>query len=289
MPIGGLSSSAAVTIAYLLALETLNGLEVDAYENVELCRLTENGYIGLNNGILDQSVILHSAHNHLTRIDCKEVAVDCIPTMVSKQELKARFGILVVYSGVTHALVGTDYNNRVAQCREAAAALLEFGGQSVPENVRLRHVAPELFEQYGERLDEPLRRRARHYFGEMMRVQEGINAWREGDLHHMGNLVNASGESSVKWYECGSPELKTLYEILRETPGVYGTRFSGAGFRGNCIALIDPTQGEAIAEAVHRRYPSAHPNVAERYNIHFCFPDGNAGVVASTQSLMVDR
>jgi galactokinase len=159
----------------------------------------------------------------------------------------------------------------------------------VPENVRLRHVAPELFEHYGERLDEPLRRRAYHYFGEMIRVQEGVNAWQEGDLPRLGNLVNASGESSVKWYECGSPELKTLYEILRATPGVYGTRFSGAGFRGNCIALIDPAQGEAIAEAVHRRYPNAHPDVAERYNIHFCFPDGNAGVVTSARSLMVNR
>jgi galactokinase len=270
MPIGGLSSSAAVTIAYLLALETLNGLQVDAYENVELCRFTENKYIGLNNGILDQSVILHSAHHHLTRIDCEQVTVERIPTRLREDEVKERFGILVVYSGVTHALVGTDYNSRVAQCQAAATTLLELGGQRVPENVRLRHVAPELFEQYGSKLDEPLQRRARHYFGEMARVQEGVKAWQAGDLPTLGNLVNASGESSVNWYECGSPELKTLYEILRETPGVYGTRFSGAGFRGNCIALIDPAHGEAIAEAVHRRYPSAHPDVAARYNIHFC-------------------
>lgn len=285
MPIGGLSSSAAVTIAYLLALETLNALPVDAYENVELCRYTENRYIGLNNGILDQSVILHSAHRHLTRIDCQTVQVDRIATLLSDEALKQRFGILVVYSGVTHALVGTDYNSRVAQCRAAATQLLEHGGQPVPEDVRLRHVAPELFEQYGARLEEPLQRRARHYFGEMARVQEGVRLWEAGDLAGMGELVTASGESSVKWYECGSPQLITLYEILRETPGVYGTRFSGAGFRGNCIALIDPAQGEAIAEAVHSRYPVAHPDVADNYNIHFCFPDGNAGLVSVAQTL----
>jgi galactokinase/galacturonokinase len=263
-----------------LALEAINGLDVDAYENVEHCRFTENRYIGLNNGILDQSVILHSAHRHLTRIDCESVTVERIPTQLSEEELKARFGILVVYSGVTHALVGTDYNSRVAQCREAATVLLQHGGYDVPENVRLRHASPELFTQYAERLDAPLMRRARHYFGEMARVQEGQVAWQQGDLQNLGRLVNASGESSIKWYECGSPQLITLYEILRETPGVYGTRFSGAGFRGNCIALIDPAQGEAIAEAIHRRYPTAHPDVAESYSIHFCYPDGNASVVA---------
>lgn len=289
MPIGGLSSSAAVTIAYLLALESINGLTADAYQNVEHCRYTENKYIGLNNGILDQSVILHSAHQHLTRIDCQSVTVERIPTQLREEELRERFGILVVYSGVTHALVGTDYNSRVAQCRSAATAMLEFAGDAVPENVRLRHVAPEYFEQFGERLEAPLMRRARHYFGEMARVQNGVDAWQVGDLQALGRLVNESGESSVKWYECGSPQLITLYEILRETPGVYGTRFSGAGFRGNCIALIDPAQGEAIAETVHRRYPIVHADIAKQYNIHFCFPDGSAGVVPVSPSLQANR
>jgi galactokinase/galacturonokinase len=289
MPIGGLSSSAAVTIAYLLALESIHALRMDAYENVELCRYTENRYIGLNNGILDQSVILHSAQGHLTRIDCHSVSVDRIPTPLSEEELRARFGILVVYSGVTHALVGTDYNSRVAQCRAAATQLLELGGEEVPQDVRLRHVAPQFFEEYGRYLEEPLMRRARHYFGEMERVQQGVKLWQQGDLHGMGQLVSASGESSVKWYECGSPQLITLYEILRETPGVYGTRFSGAGFRGNCIALIDPAQGEAIADALHSRYLAAHPEVAADYNIHFCFPDGNAGLITAAPSRLPAR
>ena len=88
--------------------------------------------------------------------------------------------------------------------------------------------------------------------------------------------MNESGESSVKYYECGSPQLITLYEILRETPGVHGARFSGAGFRGNCIALVDPAAGDSIATAIHRRYPVTHPEVADRYSIHFCQPDGRA-------------
>jgi galactokinase len=217
------------------------------------------------------------------------VTVDRVRTQLDEEALKTRFGILVVYSGVTDQLVGTGYNTRVAECRAAATSLLELGRQAVPEDVRLRHVAPELFADHADRLDAPLMRRARHFFGEMARVQAGVNAWQGGDLATLGKLVNESGESSVKWYECGSPQLITLYETLRAIPGVYGTRFSGAGFRGNCIALIDPAQGEAIAEAVHRHYPTTHPDVAEKYNIHFCYPDGNASVIAAAPSLLANR
>lgn len=279
MPIGGLSSSAAVTAAYLLAMEAINDLALSPYENVELCRLTENGYIGLNNGILDQSVILFSALDHLTRIDCQTIEIDRVPAATGAQGALMNYEVLVVYSGVTHALVGTDYNNRVAECQAAAQQLLETDGQPAPRDVRLRHVQPELFEERGRLLAEPLQRRARHYFGEMERVARGVEAWQRGDLREFGRLVTASGESSVKWYECGSPQLITLYDTLASTPGVYGARFSGAGFRGNCIALIDPAAREEIAEAVHARYPQAHPDAAERYSIHFCRADGSVRLI----------
>jgi galactokinase/galacturonokinase len=289
MPIGGLSSSAAVTIAYLLALEAINGLSLGAQDNVELCRFTENRYIGLNNGILDQSVILHSATGHLTRIDCQTVEIDRVPAGLDAAQLSRSFEVLVVYSGVTHALVGTDYNNRVAECRQAAQELLGHAGLPVPDDVRLRHVPEEQFSRHVDRLDAPLARRARHYFGEMARVAEGVSAWRSGDLAGFGRLVTESGESSIKWYECGCPQLVTLYEILRETPGVYGTRFSGAGFRGNCIALIDRPAREAIAEAVHGRYPALHPDVAGSYSIHFCQPDGPASLVTTVPNTLAGQ
>lgn len=274
MPIGGLSSSAAVTIAYLLALQAVNRLEVTPETNVGLVRFTENQYIGLNNGILDQSVILFSQPNHLTVIDCETIQVERIASPTTTPA----FEILVVYSGLTRALVGTDYNNRVAECQEAARLLLDHVGEPAPPDLRLRHINPVIFESVGPNLPGNLHRRASHYFSEMQRVNDGIAAWRSGDMYRFGELVSASGESSVKNYECGSPQLITLYEILRDTPGVLGARFSGAGFRGSCLALIDPSARESIAEAIHRRYPEAHPSEAEAYSIHFCQPDGRAEV-----------
>jgi galactokinase len=272
MPIGGLSSSAAVTLTYLLALQTVNKLSVPLAENVALVRFTENQYIGLNNGILDQTTILFSRPNRLTYIDCRNFGVDQIATSLQP----ADYDILIVYSGVSRVLAGTSYNNRVAECQAAARLLLGYGGQEAGPDVRLGHVDPAIFDAEGHRLPATLKRRATHYFGEYRRVSAGLEAWQAGDLRRTGALINESGESSIIYYESGSPQLITLYQILSQTPGVYGSRFSGGGFGGCCLALIDPAARESIAEAVHRQYPAAHPAEAANYSLHFCRPDGPA-------------
>ncbi len=267
MPIGGLSSSAAVGIAYLLAIETVNDLELSAEENIQLDRYIENVYLGLKNGVMDQSMILLSERGCLTYLDCQTMDVQRVPTSASPDD----FEILVVYSGVKKALVGTEYNDRVNECHEAARLLLQWSGVPQPNgNSRLRLVSPEVYAAYGERLPAPLNRRARHFFTELHRVQEGVEAWRSGRIEQMGQLMRESGASSVYDYESGSPHLTTLYEILCECPGVHGARFSGGGFRGSCIGLSDPNQREEIMAFVAERYPVAHTDIAGLYSIHFC-------------------
>ncbi len=267
MPIGGLSSSAAVGVAYLLAIEAVNELELPAEENIQLDRYIENVYLGLKNGVLDQSVILLSARDCLTYLDCQTMDVQRVPTSASPDS----FEILVAYSGVKKALVGTDYNNRVDECHEAARLLLEWSGEPHAHgHPRLRLVSPEVYAAYGERLPAPLDRRARHFFTELHRVQEGVNAWRSGRMEQLGQLMRESGASSVYNYESGSPHLTTLYEILCECPGVYGARFSGGGFRGSCIGLSDPNQREEIVACIDKHYPAAHTDIAGLYSIHFC-------------------
>lgn len=267
MPIGGLSSSAAVGIAYLLALEAVNDLQLSAEENIELDRYIENVYLGLKNGVLDQSMILLSDRDCLTYLDCQSMAVKRIATAASPED----FEILVVYSGVRQALVGTDYNNRVNECRQAARLMLEWSGHpGYNGDARLRLVPPEVYAAYKDRLPAPLDRRARHFFTELERVQAGVEAWRAGDIEQMGQLMRESGASSVHNYESGCPHLTTLYEILRECPGVYGARFSGGGFRGSCIGLSDPARRDEITAWIAARYPEAHPDISNAYSIHFC-------------------
>ncbi|MBM3499248.1 MAG: hypothetical protein FJX74_11330 [Armatimonadetes bacterium] len=274
LPIGGLSSSAAVSIAYLLALETANELKVTPADNIALEQYVENVHIGLNNGILDQSVILLSARNRLLYLDCRDAAWELIDPPADMPE----FGIVVAYSGLSESLVGTGYNQRVAECRAAAEELLLRSGLAVPERPVLRDVPVEAFEAHAGELAPLLAKRARHFFGEDGRVIAGREAWASGDLAGFGRLINESGRSSIENYECGSAELITLYEALRETPGVYGARFSGAGFRGSCIGLCEPGAEARIREAVDRAFPRKHPHVADRYAVHFCRSDNAAEV-----------
>lgn len=275
MPVGGLSSSAAVTVAYLLALQAVNGLTTSAHDNITFVSHAEQQYIGLNNGILDQTSILFSQPNHLTRIDCRDRNISRVASTITKP-----YELLIVYSGLTESsLKATGYNNRVAECRAAAALLAKEAGQQ-QENIRLRDISPETFANHQNKFPTDLHKRATHYFGEMARVEQGLQAWQEGDIETFGALVTQSGESSIHQYECGSPQLITTFDILRHTDGVYGTRFSGAGFRGNCIALIDPAKREQIAAAIHARYPQTHPEQAQQYSIHFCQSAGPAEIIA---------
>jgi galactokinase len=279
MPIGGLSSSAAVGIAYLLALEVANDLVVTPEENIGHDRYVENVYLGLKNGILDQSIILMSDRDHLTFLDCQSFEFAKYPTPVNNGQLE----VVVVHSGVAEALASTDYNSRVDECQWAARMLLELAGEQIHEKPKLRMVSEDIYEAYGDKLPEPLNRRARHFFTENRRVRSGVDAWTAGDLVRFGSLINASGASSVRDYESGCPELVTLYEILRDCPGVYGARFSGGGFRGSCIGLVNPAYRDCILDTVRSRYPRAHPHIENLYSVHFCRLDGPARLWAAEE------
>ena len=101
-------------------------------------------------------------------------------------------------------------------------------------------------------------------------MQKGAEAWRNGDIEEFGRLSFESGKSSIYNWETGSPELKKLYEIMTHTEGIYGGRFSGAGFKGCCMALINPDFEESIIETVTREYLEAFPHLEGKYSVHIC-------------------
>lgn len=277
--IGGLSSSAAVGCAYLLALEDVNGLNVTPEDNIELDRVLENEYIGLSNGLLDQSMILLSRRGHLTRMDCRSRRVDRIALPPSAPPCS----VLVAYSGLNRKLTGTDYNRRVDECREAARMLLTAAGISPPAAPVLGDVPDRVLAERVESLPDPWRKRARHFWTETQRVQLGAALWARGDLAGFGRLMTESGRSSVENYECGGPHLRSLYDILRETDGVYGARFSGAGFRGCCIALAAPDPTGRVAREVLARYAALHPDAAGAASVFFCSSADGASVVGASE------
>jgi galactokinase len=231
-----------------------------------LVRAVENGYLGLHNGILDQSVIVSGKRGALTCIDCTAHTI----TSLEQGASTTPWEILVVYSGLSRQLTATPFNQRVAECHEAAQALRAMAKEPAAEKPLLGEVDQELFERYGTHLPENLRRRATHFYTERARVVRGMELWSAGDIEGFGKLITASGESSIHNYESGSPALISLYELLATIPGVYGTRFCGGGFQGCCLALIDPRKRDAIAEAVHAGYTQRHPELIQDYSLHFC-------------------
>jgi galactokinase len=279
LPMGGLSSSAAVITAYLLALCDVNGITCAPEELIQLSHWVEVSFIGLNNGILDQAANILSRKGQLMVMDCRTADWE----LVAPPPAMPPYTVLIVNSGFTQALISTDYNNRVDECKIAASVLEEYahGRMSPYREARLANLTMDDWQHYSQQLPGRLGRRARHYFTENQRVRDGVAAWRRGDLATFGSLMFASGDSSIHDYECGCPELITIFEALKTAPGVHGARFSGAGYRGCCIGLADPAAAEAIERHIAAIYPVRHPRYADSYSIHFCQPADGAALVHS--------
>lgn len=268
LPVGGLSSSAAVIIAFLSALARVNRIALGEWEMIMLAKAAENRYVGVNCGKLDQSCEVLSRRDHLLYMDCRDDSYELIPL----NPMMKPFRIAVLFSGLERSLATSAYNLRQDECKAAAYSLLAYAGMDYGKfaDARLRDVPADVFETYKDRLPANFRKRAEHYFSEFARAEAGAEAWRRGDLDAYGSLIFESGRSSVENYECGCPELITLYRIMTETEGIYGGRFSGAGFKGCCMALIDPDRSEEIERSVTERYLKVYPALTGKYSFHLC-------------------
>ena len=268
MPIGGLSSSAAVVITFMSALCRLNHIDIPQQELILAAKEAENEYVGVSCGKLDQSCEVYSKKDHLLFMDMKDDSYELIPQHKSMKPYR----IAILFSGLERTLVGSKYGMRIDECRAAAYALMAYAGAEYGKfsETVLRDVPREWYDTYKDRLPETWRRRAEHWYTESERVEEGAAAWRRGDLDTFGRLIFESGRSSVENYEVGSKELITLYDIMTKTDGIYGGRFSGAGFKGCCMALVDPDYCESITEKVTKAYLTAFPELTGKFAIRYC-------------------
>ena len=268
LPIGGLSSSAAVILTYLSALCKMNGIELTSEELIIISKEAENKYVGVSCGKLDQSCEVYCKKDHLLYMDLRDDSYELIPQSAQMKPYK----FAVFFSGLERSLAGSAFNMRVDECRSAAYALKAYAGMEYGkfEETNLRDVPIEVFHQYGERLPDSWRKRAEHWYTEFDRVQKGAEAWRRGDIEAYGKLSFESGYSSIHNWETGSPELIKLYEIMVKTRGIYGGRFSGAGFKGCCLGIIDPAYEADIIETVTREYLKAFPHLEGKYSVHIC-------------------
>ena len=268
LPIGGLSSSAAVIIAFLQALCKVNGIALTQQQLIDIAYDAELNYVGVSVGKLDQSCEVLGKKNHLLFQDTKDGSYELIPENPAMKPYK----IAIFYSGLEHSLVGSKFNMRVDELRAGVYALQALAGLEYGKfgEAMARNVPCEVYEQFKGQLPSPWQRRCEHWYTEFERVEQGAEAWRRGDIEEYGRLSFKSGWSSIHNWESGAPEQIRLYEIMTQTDGIYGGRFSGAGFKGCCMALIDPAYEESIKQTVTEQYLMAFPALTGKYGVFIC-------------------
>lgn len=239
IPMGsGLSSSAALEVATLRAIRQLLNLPIDDVEIAQFAQQAEIHYAGVQCGIMDQMASSLADTEHILFLDTRTLERRLMP-------LPDKAEILVIHSGIPRSLASSGYNQRRAECEEAARSL----GVKALRDITDAEVT--------EKLPEPLRRRARHVITEDNRVLEvlqGVSSKR------FGELMNASHASLRDDYQVSVSGLDTLVELLQKTPGVFGAKLTGAGFGGACVALVAAGEGRNIATHILEQYKQAGYN-----------------------------
>ena len=252
LPLGaGLSSSAALEVSTAMLLQKLFGLSLDRLTIAKYCRRAENEFVGVNCGLLDQASSAFGKAGHAIFLDCRNETVETIPFPEGVE-------LLITQCGVPHRLSGGEYNERRLQCFDAAARL---GAKA------LRDVTSAQLEAAKDKLPALSYQRAAHVVGENERVMRGIEFLRSGDVKGFGSLMFASHESSRVNFENSTPELDTLVEIVRELPGVLGSRLTGGGFGGATVTLLERDKAQSITETLIAKY---HQRTGHTAHTHLC-------------------
>ncbi len=233
----GMSSSAALEMAVVKALDKLCGSALGWQEMARIGQGSENHYVGANTGLLDQFSSLMGRQGHLIHSDFRSLEVVNVPVPQGTS-------FVVANSHVKHNLTN-EYNERRADCEEATRIL------GVPA---LRDVTPVQLEAARSRLEDRVYRRARHVVEEIDRVARGSQALAQGDVASFGKLMDLSHDSSRMNFENSCPELDVLVSLGRKLPGHLGARLSGGGFGGITVHLVESCHGEAYARQLQEGY-----------------------------------
>ena len=236
-PGGGLSSSAALELATAHLLEAVTGQTLTPTERIQVCVQAEREMAGVPCGIMDQTVVELAESGQALLLDCADQTARPVPFDSQAPAL------LVIQSGVSHALAEGAYAQRRADCEQASAQL----GVKSLRDVSLDQLA-------GLKAAPLLHQRATHVVSENQRVCDAVAAIVQGQWVRMGALMTASHRSLRDDYEVSCPELDLLVELATAERGVYGARMTGGGFGGCVIVLVETDQLEAVADSISGQY-----------------------------------
>jgi galactokinase len=242
VPIGaGLSSSAALEMATARAFATVSGLAWEPGTMAGLGQLAENEWVGVNCGIMDQMISAAGEADHALLIDCRTLDTEAVP-------LPPGTTVVVLDTSTRRGLVDSAYNERRAQCEEAARFF---------RVAALRDVGLEQFEARCQGMDEVIRRRAHHVITENARTLRAAEAMRRGGAVELGRVMDAGHASLRDDFEVSSDELNMMVTCARQEEGCYGARMTGGGFGGCAVALVDSGMASTFADKVTAAYHTA--------------------------------
>ncbi|MCD4699978.1 MAG: galactokinase [Phycisphaerae bacterium] len=256
----GLSSSAALELSIARAFWAVSRWDWNPEKMALAARRTENEWLGVQSGIMDQMISANGKAGHALLIDCRDLTSRLLP-------LPEATAVVVLDTATRRGLVDSAYNERVTQCKTAS----DFFGA-----VALRDVSPEIFETRAGELDAIIRRRARHIITENVRTLQAAEAMQAGDAVKLGRLMKASHLSLRDDYEVSSKELNVMVQIANSQPGCFGARMTGAGFGGCAIALVKKSIASAFAGEVVAAYQA---QTGFQPNVHICNPTDGAELV----------
>lgn len=245
IPLGaGLSSSAALEMCTLLALQKLYGIEMDKTATAKIGQKAEHTFAGCPCGLLDQASSLYGKAGALVKSDFRYNTFESV-------SMGDGLAFMMIKSNAKHALVDGAYASRRQACEDAAKYFASVLRKSV---THLRDVTMAEWVLYRGGLSETTAKRAVHPIGEDERVLQGAAFLEKGDIKGFGALMYDSHESSRNWFENSCEELDAIVDAAKAIPEVYGARLSGGGFGGSCCLLVDPAAADKIASQITKEY-----------------------------------
>lgn len=240
----GLSSSAAIEMLMGIILKDEFNLDVDRIALAKMGQRTENEFVGLNSGIMDQIACIMGKKDSAIFLDCNTLDYEYKPLALGDYE------IIIMATNKPHTLADSAYNDRVRECHDAVKKL-----QAKLDIKTLGELDNDTFDEYAYLINNETEiKRARHAVSENQRTLRATKAMQNGDLEKLGRLIDASHVSLHYDYEVTGQELDTLAEASWAQPGVLGARMIGGGFGGSAIAIVKKDQAEAFKKNVGKIY-----------------------------------
>lgn len=266
VPLGaGMSSSAALCVGVAVLFSALADFPLDGLGAAQVAQWSENEYLGVRVGIMDQYASRNGKEDHALLLDCRSLTHELVP-------LPQGVVMGVCDTGVRRQLAASGYNDRRRSCEEAVNLLRPHIG-----GVRsLRDVDPAWLDDLKLFLPETLFRRARHVVTENRRVLDTVGALRKSDLEQVGSLLRASHASLRDDYEVSCKELDAMADAANAAPGCLGARMMGGGFGGCVIALVRETEWDGFAAETAAGYST---RVAREAKIYRCRATDGASLI----------